>query len=270
MYAIIIAQDGQLRSGTLIHEMTQIGFNVKIIQGFNANLYKFEKIQDLKLFKKNLFSELKLGEIACSRAHLDAYGFLASKNRLQLSEWNLIIEDDVEILDTSFFEQFRDLPKVSNPIILSLYSESFICLDKKNHLFKHFEFKKSVVPSTSTVAYMVNNSFLELYKMKERIVESRADWPYWITQKTTFYVVNSFKFKPSQFTSIIGNSNYSERSQVMFKFKAKNIIGAIKNKIIRIKKSPYKLNTFKNEFLVIIFYIRQKCMNAELYQRGYW
>lgn len=196
----ILTVGDSLRNEDLISDIVKFIpiSNIKIVSGFDGTKVNFSndprigKVQNINIIGRDLTSP----EVACLLGHHHIY---LEKS----SDWFLVLEDDASLSDLLSFGKFLEYMYSSHftgPNIISLFEgrnrlrtlRSFFHLDSP-------EINRLLVPSTGTVAYLINEEARHLAG-RQSVLFGTADWPTWVL-KCKFYESKNFLFKSKEDTS---------------------------------------------------------------------
>jgi GR25 family glycosyltransferase involved in LPS biosynthesis len=125
------------------------------------------EIFDLNLSRELMRRNLSAGEIGCAYGHLLAY------QRCEESDWLIVLEDDVEIINTTLeLEEFLckgNFSKDAAVVFFDLDSEKLKLWNFKKFPWYHRPY--------GTHAYAINRKALELVQASHQQILSTADWP---------------------------------------------------------------------------------------------
>ncbi len=269
----ILATDGEVRSSSLLGFLKSNSINHEIIQGINSKYFSKDNFfsSDLAFEKEAFF--MSTGEICCAIGHADIYSKIYLIDS-KLFKYFLILEDDVEINKNMFLlflkrvnlEIFQKFPK---PKVLSLFSTSYIIAPMRNDLFslvKPFNIYQCKIPPSSTVAYFINDNFVNLISNQIKPIQSIADWPFLIKKYVEFYLETSNLIKPDLFESLIARRSQNIYSLFTFKQFSKRI----KSKNYLMKPNKKSFFYIKIDLIKIFYYFKHRIGSKKFEQKGYW
>lgn len=212
MKAYVIGMSGNHRNPSLVKELQSISIEVVVDDGFiPKESVSFEDV-DLDIFYLVRGRNPTLGEIACAKAHVQAWKFLVDSGESML----LVLEDDAHLVDPKGLH--KAVSEVEN-----LKTDWIASLERRegDFLLSHFlparkRLRRSQVQPTGLGAYLISQSaarrFLDYISACKGKIECVADfWP-GINELGKWYIsVPPVFFAGGNWTSLIGYSENEPR-----------------------------------------------------------
>lgn len=146
-------------------------------------LFNIEKIKSI------IGREITLGEIACSLSHIRCWQKIAENQQLELTDFAVIAEDDIQLVDnfhyflSNILQKLKNRPKIEIALLhkLSLFHEGFYTASAEQ---RDFHFLTDNHPS------LFDNDGSALYAIRKdraiQLVEQlKTSKPYWLADHFT-------------------------------------------------------------------------------------
>ena len=199
----MLSAQNELRAVGLLSKMQALGFEafvVKPILPIDPNFRHLLATIDLEATESRLGYSIPDSAISCLFGHREIH-----RKFLETAEdWALVLEDDVELLDTNFMLDIESLAegRTSCPSVIQLFTrgERFVSKNFKLLASGNEQFRFKSIPG-QTAAYLINRSAAQL-SVDSSIVIGPADWPDWSIQ-INFECFYPFSFREAEHGSTI-------------------------------------------------------------------
>lgn len=199
----MLSAEGQPRAVGLVRKLQALGFDVVVVRPVlpsDSNFNQMLRTIDLAATRSRLGYSLPNSAISCLLGHQEIYHrFLETEDN-----WALILEDDVELLDTNFLTDIETLgvEGYTVPTIIQLFTrgERFVSKQFKQLATGNKRFFFKSIPG-QTAAYLVNRMAAQL-SVSYSSITGPADWPNWSVH-VNFECFYPFSFKETDVGSSI-------------------------------------------------------------------
>jgi hypothetical protein len=188
-YTQVISTNGIVRSRNLLAKLADQKIPYQFTEGVVPALSEFDSgnLHSRYLSRLICQRELKLGEVGCALAHINAARNFLKSN----AEYGIVFEDDAEILqkfDLTILD--KSLNSIKPSILILGWIPGYAIAEDSENWFEG-DFFKLVTPTTCTFGYALNKPAAELIVNGNRKVLDVADWPTNLFNRCRFLIVNT-------------------------------------------------------------------------------
>ncbi|WGE84762.1 glycosyltransferase family 25 protein [Actinobacillus equuli] len=146
-------------------------------------LFNIEKIKSI------IGREITLGEIACTLSHISCWQKIAENPQLELTDFAVIAEDDIQLVDnfhyflSNILQELKNRPKIEIALLhkLSLFHEGFYTASAEQRDF-HFltDNHSSLFDSDGSALYAIRKD-----RAIQLVEQLKTNKPYWLADHFT-------------------------------------------------------------------------------------